>query len=115
MRTGPVRRCRMGYGDVAAQQVGIAASIMHVSGRPESTLTTGPVVNSLERTPHEHRPVAVGQTPGLDEWADALLIAQHPTRPRPIGSPHAAVDAEGVDNPEDRFPDVVVGIGFARQ
>ncbi len=50
---------------------------------------------------------------GVAKRCDALLVSQHAAGPRPIRTPHAVVDAEGVDDPQHRVPDVVVREGFA--
>src|SRR5215469_12093435 len=74
-----------------------------------------PPVNLLQRIAHQLRSVAVRQPRGIAERGDALFVGEDAARPRPIGAPHAAVDAERIDDPEHRFPDVVVGKRFARQ
>src|ERR1700756_4820628 len=68
-----------------------------------------PLVDSLHRSSHEHRLVALGQAFGIAERRDALLIGQHVDRPGPVGAPHAAIQPKRIDDPQHRLPDIVEG------
>ena len=84
-------------------------------GRDDGDWTAAPLVDLLQRTTHQLRPVAVRQPIGLAERRDALLVGQHSAGSRPVRPPHAAVEAERVDDPQHRIPDVVVGERLPRQ
>ena len=74
-----------------------------------------PPVNLLQRPTHQLRLVAIRQAIGLAEGFDALLVGQQFRRSCPVRAPHAAVDAKGFDNLENRGPNVVVGVGLMGQ
>src|SRR5258708_28215674 len=67
-----------------------------------------PLVDFLQRSSHERCLVVLGQAFGVAERRDALLIAQHADRPRPVGAPHATIQPERIDDPQHRLPDIVV-------
>src|SRR5712692_788428 len=66
-----------------------------------------PLVDFLQRSSHERCLVVLGQAFGVAERRDALLIAQHADRPRPVGAPHASIQPERIDDPQYRLPDIV--------
>src|SRR3984893_9735999 len=68
-----------------------------------------PLVDFLQRSSHERCLVVLGQAFGVAERRDALLIDQHADRPRPVGAPHATIQPERIDDPQYRFPNIVVG------
>src|SRR5262245_31234595 len=68
-----------------------------------------PLVDSLQRSSHERRLVALRQASGIAERRDALLVGQHADGPGPVGAPHAAIQPERIDDPQHRLPDIVVG------
>jgi hypothetical protein len=74
-----------------------------------------PAVDLLQRSPHEFRSVAVREPIGVAERCNALVVGQHAAGSRPICALHAAVDAEYVDDAQQRFPDVIVWESFARE
>src|SRR5213592_975999 len=76
-------------------------------GAAESILAL-PFVDFLQRSSHERCLVVLGQAFGVAERRDALLIAQHANRPRPVGAPHATIQPERIDDPQYRLPDIVV-------
>jgi hypothetical protein len=74
-----------------------------------------PLIDPLERAPHQRGPVAVGQAIGDAKRLDPLLIRQHLDRACPVGPPQAAVEAERVEEASQRIPDVLVGERCVRQ
>jgi len=76
-----------------------------------SSLRRRPAVDLLQRAAHEGRPVAVGEAVGDAKRLHALFVGQQGDRSGPVGPPHAAVEAEGIEDPAERFPDVLVGNG----
>src|SRR6185503_13921544 len=46
---------------------------------------------------------------------DSLLVRQHADRTGPVGAPHAAVEAERVEDAGERIPDVLVREWLVRQ
>src|SRR3984893_10416458 len=67
-----------------------------------------PLVDFLQPSSHERCLVVLGQAFGVAERRDALLIAQHANRPRPVGARHATIQPERIDDPQYRLPDIVV-------
>ena len=61
-----------------------------------------PAIDLRQRSAHELRLIAVRQPIGVAERCNALLVGQHAAGACPIGTPHAAVDAERVDDPQHR-------------
>src|SRR5882762_6715676 len=82
---------------------------------PRSRALRRPLVDALERAAHERALVALRQPIGVAEGIDALLVRQESDRAGPVGAPQAAVDAEGVEDAGERVPDVLEGIGLARE
>jgi hypothetical protein len=74
-----------------------------------------PPVILLQRPAHQLRLVAIRQAVGVSEGFEALLVGQQFRRSCPVRAPHAAVDAKGFNNLENRGPDVVVGVGLMGQ
>ena len=66
-------------------------------------------VNVGDRT-HERGPVAVRQAVGDAKSLDAFLVGQQLDGSRPVSSPHTAIEAKGVEDAEQRIPDVLVGV-----
>src|SRR5689334_13485140 len=64
---------------------------------------------------HQHRPLAVAQTVGLEKRLGRLLVIDHGEGPRPIGAPQAALDSPGIEDALQRVPDIVVGKRLLRQ
>src|SRR5690242_16621653 len=73
-----------------------------------------PVIDPLKSVAHERRPLAVGQAIGDAKGLDALLVTQHSDGPGPVGPPHAAIKAKGVENAAKGIPDVFVRERFVR-
>ena len=46
---------------------------------------------------------------------DALLIGQHSDRSGPVGAPHAASEAKGIEDTAERIPDVTIREGLVRE
>jgi hypothetical protein len=46
---------------------------------------------------------------------DTFPIGQEGDRARPVGAPHAAVEAECIKDAGERVPNVAVGEGFMRE
>src|SRR5262245_12654579 len=70
--------------------------------------SSSPFVDFLQRSAHERRFVARGQTLRLAERPYPLLMSQHADSPRPIGAPHATIKPERVDDFQYRVPFGVV-------
>ena len=68
-----------------------------------------PVIDPLKSIAHERRPLTVGQSIGDAKRLDPLLVTQHSDGPGPVGAPHAAIEAESVEDATERIPDVFVG------
>src|SRR5262249_23298624 len=82
------------------------------SARGGSGSFRGPLVHALQRASHQRALVAVRQAIAVAESVDALLVRQQFHRAGPVGAPHAAIDAEGVEDARERIPDVLVRIGL---
>src|SRR5436309_10143910 len=82
-------------------------SFMARSRPPPGTVAL-PLVDLLQRSPHERCLVVLGQEFGVAERRDALLIGQHADRPRPVGAPHATIEPKRIDDPQHRLADIVV-------
>src|SRR5262245_651705 len=72
-----------------------------------------PLVDALQRSAHQRGLLARRQTIGVAERVDPLPVRQQPDCTGPVGTPQAALEAEGVEDPPQRIPDVLVGIGLA--
>src|SRR6516165_11066966 len=92
--------------------LGFMASIVRMKA---SSLSWRPTVDTGKRPAHQ---------PGLVAWRDAvrnaegidpLRIIDKLDRACPVGAPHAAVDAERVDDATDVIPDIAVGEGLVRE
>src|SRR5262245_3223396 len=67
-----------------------------------------PAVDPRERLAHQERSVALGQAIGDAKRLDAVAVGEEVDRARPVGSPEAAIEPEGVEDPPERIPDVAV-------
>jgi hypothetical protein len=73
------------------------------------------VIDPLERLTHKQGPVTVGRAVGDAKRLDPLLVCQQPDRSDPVGAPHAATEAKGIEDAAERVPYVFVGEGLVRQ
>ena len=64
---------------------------------------------------HQRGPIAVGEPIGDAEGIDPLLVGQQCDSAGPIGAPHAAIEAEGIEDARQRIPDVLVRVRLARE
>ena len=83
--------------------------------RAGSGLRLWPVVDSTESFTHKRCPFAVRQTVGDTECLNPLFVRQHSNGARPVGAPHAAIDAKSVEYLAERIPNVFVREGLMRQ
>ena len=74
-----------------------------------------PVVNPRQAVAHQLGAIAVRQPVGDAERLDPLLVGQQRDRAGPVGAPHAAVEAKGVEDAAERIPDVLVWERLVRQ
>src|SRR5262245_66530065 len=88
-------------------------SSFHV--HPSSALLGRPAVRLGARTSHQHRPLAVTQTLGLEERFGGLLVVDDRKGAGPVGAPQAALETPGIEDARKRVPDVVEGIRLLRQ
>src|SRR5579871_4294550 len=71
-----------------------------------SGLPWSPVVDALQRFTHQRGALAVRQAIGDAKGVHTLRVAQHADRARPVGAPHAALEAERIEDAGERIPDV---------
>src|SRR5688572_5460258 len=80
-----------------------------------SLLRWRPLVYFRQAAAHQLCLVTVRQTIGHAERIDGWLVVDDGLRARPVGAPHAAVEAEGVEHARQRIPDILVREWLVRQ
>src|SRR3954452_788556 len=74
-----------------------------------------PFIDLLQRRTHQLGAVAAGQTVGDAKCLDALPVREQRDGAGPVGAPHAAIEAKGIEDASKRVPQVVVRESLVRQ
>src|SRR5215469_14777875 len=92
-----------------------AARSSSCQNRAVSSLHLRPIVDPHQCLAHQSGAVALRQTIGDPKGVNALLVGQHSDCAGPVGAPHATVEAESVEDPAERIPNIAIGKRLVRQ